>query len=385
MDDVLAGYGGRFLLATAIVSVALIVFVGMLWILKRRAPTSFVRVKRNKKSRLQVLDHAAIDTRRQIVLIRRDDVEHLLMIGGSSDIVIESNIPNRYSAADGQNAGTFENPSAADTFDVGAAQPVSPQPPKPSPRFPLAARQTDNEPTLRKVEDMERGLDEAVSMLRSEAELTRVKPDDAAPPVSAPDQPAQPASPGPKPGDQTMSATVTPQTDVSRGNPVSVEPMGFSTPPMQPAKTILTGTGSIFTDEAEDVLERARQRIMKPSPRPQSGANHNHDALPAAAKAGPAIDGSPEIKAQQQSWTATARSVEAATHEVPLSTTDFESILQAEMDRIPMSAAPSSPSEGRPARTSAAPPITGVSRDEQILQNEIAKIFGEMTFDRKKN
>ena len=61
-----------------------------------------------------------------------------------------------------------------------------------------------------------------------------------------------------------------------------------------------------------------------------------------------------------------------------------ESILQAEMDRIPLSPEPSKPAQTRPAQANVAPPITGVSRDEQILQNEIAKIFGEMTFDRKK-
>lgn len=368
MDDVLAGYGGRFLLATAIVSVALIVFIGMLWVLKRRAPTSFVaRVKRNKKSRLQVLEHAAVDTRRQIVLIRRDDVEHLVMIGGSTDIVIESNIPNRYSAADGQNAGTFENPSAADTFDIAtiqAAKPVAEAAP--------AQRPADDDVTVRRVEDMERGLDEAVSMLRSEAALSRGAAEPA-PAVSAPGQQAKPANPAPKPGDQTMSATVAPPTGASRGNPVSVEPMGFSTPPMQPAKTILTGTGSIFTDDAEDALERARQRIIKPAPRPQSGANRNDDAP----------ETSPETRTQEP-WIPSPRSVEPAAFDAAPNATNFESILQAEMDRIPLSPEPSKPAQARPSQANVAPPITGVSRDEQILQNEIAKIFGEMTFDRKK-
>lgn len=372
MDDVLAGYGGRFLLATAIVSVALIVFIGMLWVLKRRAPTSFVaRVKRNKKSRLQVLEHAAVDTRRQIVLIRRDDVEHLVMIGGSTDIVIESNIPNRYSAADGQNAGTFENPSAADTFDIATIQAAAPVA-KPVAEAAAVQRPADDDATVRRVEDMERGLDEAVSMLRSEAALSRGA-SEPAPAVSAPNQPAKPANSGPKPGDQTMSATVAPQTGASRGNPVSVEPMVFSTPPMQPAKTILTGTGSIFTDDAEDALERARQRIIKPAPRPQSGANRNDDAPEA----------SPEIRTQEP-WIPSPRGVEPATFDAQPNATNFESILQAEMDRIPVSPEPLQPAQVRPSQANVAPPITGVSRDEQILQNEIAKIFGEMTFDRKK-
>src|SRR5690606_30623460 len=47
---------------------------------------------KNRQPRLQVLDAAAVDTRRRLVLVRRDEVEHLAMIGGPTDIVIESGI-----------------------------------------------------------------------------------------------------------------------------------------------------------------------------------------------------------------------------------------------------------------------------------------------------
>src|SRR5438093_4589580 len=54
---------------------------------------------RGRQPRLAVIDAAAVDARRRLVLIRRDNVEHLLMIGGPSDIVVEQNIvramPNR--------------------------------------------------------------------------------------------------------------------------------------------------------------------------------------------------------------------------------------------------------------------------------------------------
>ena len=42
--------------------------------------------------RLEVVDHASVDGRRKLVLIRRDDVEHLLMTGGPVDVVIETGI-----------------------------------------------------------------------------------------------------------------------------------------------------------------------------------------------------------------------------------------------------------------------------------------------------
>src|SRR5947208_1212538 len=47
---------------------------------------------RGRQPRLAVIDAAAVDGRRRLVLIRRDNVEHLLMIGGPSDIVVEQNI-----------------------------------------------------------------------------------------------------------------------------------------------------------------------------------------------------------------------------------------------------------------------------------------------------
>jgi len=47
---------------------------------------------RGRQPRLAVIDHASVDGRRRLVLVRRDNVEHLLMIGGPSDVVVEANI-----------------------------------------------------------------------------------------------------------------------------------------------------------------------------------------------------------------------------------------------------------------------------------------------------
>jgi flagellar protein FliO/FliZ len=47
---------------------------------------------RGRMPRLAVIDAAAVDGRRRLVLVRRDNVEHLLMIGGPTDIVVEPNI-----------------------------------------------------------------------------------------------------------------------------------------------------------------------------------------------------------------------------------------------------------------------------------------------------
>ena len=42
--------------------------------------------------RLSISEQYNIDNRRRLVLVRRDDVEHLIMTGGPVDVVIESGI-----------------------------------------------------------------------------------------------------------------------------------------------------------------------------------------------------------------------------------------------------------------------------------------------------
>jgi len=45
--------------------------------------------------RLDVVEHANLDGRRKLVLVRRDNVEHLIMTGGPVDVVLETGIDTR--------------------------------------------------------------------------------------------------------------------------------------------------------------------------------------------------------------------------------------------------------------------------------------------------
>ena len=56
-----------------------------------QSPTAALFGPRPEK-RLAVVEHASIDGRRRLVLIRRDGVEHLIMTGGPVDVVIETGI-----------------------------------------------------------------------------------------------------------------------------------------------------------------------------------------------------------------------------------------------------------------------------------------------------
>jgi flagellar protein FliO/FliZ len=74
--------------------VAVLALIGVAaWLVRRFAGNRLgANPNRGRMPRLAVIDAAAVDGRRRLVLVRRDNVEHLLMIGGPTDIVVEPNI-----------------------------------------------------------------------------------------------------------------------------------------------------------------------------------------------------------------------------------------------------------------------------------------------------
>ncbi len=73
---------------------AVLALIGVVaWLIRRFASNRLgANTQRGRMPRLAVIDAAAVDGRRRLVLVRRDNVEHLLMIGGPTDIVVEPNI-----------------------------------------------------------------------------------------------------------------------------------------------------------------------------------------------------------------------------------------------------------------------------------------------------
>ena len=59
---------------------------------------SAIRLQRRLKGerqRLEVTDVIPIDARRRLILVRRDNTEHLILLGMNEDILIEGGIPAR--------------------------------------------------------------------------------------------------------------------------------------------------------------------------------------------------------------------------------------------------------------------------------------------------
>ena len=92
--------------------------------------------RRSKNARLAITDAASIDDRRRIVLVRRDDVEHLVMIGGANDMVIESDIGKKPGAASA--AGRSQAPVSSSISMATPAASQRPAAPSGSVRPPAA-------------------------------------------------------------------------------------------------------------------------------------------------------------------------------------------------------------------------------------------------------
>ena len=79
----------NLVLITLALAFLLIVIV---WIFKKMTGTAARRAMRSRVPRLSITDSTTVDEKRYLVMVRRDNVEHLLLIGGANDLVVESNI-----------------------------------------------------------------------------------------------------------------------------------------------------------------------------------------------------------------------------------------------------------------------------------------------------
>ncbi len=74
-------------IAFLIAALLLLVIIRMLFGGRLRMPGG-----RARQARLGVVDAFDLDRQRQLIIVRRDNTEHLIMIGGPNDVLIESEI-----------------------------------------------------------------------------------------------------------------------------------------------------------------------------------------------------------------------------------------------------------------------------------------------------
>lgn len=256
---------------------------------------------RGRQPRLAVLDYADVDQRRKLVLIRRDNVEHLLLLGGPTDVVVETSIVRGM-------------PVQASTLREAAPAPayVEPDPPLPQTRPSLrdAARQAAGEPAPARPMNLDipparpepAPLRPEPAALRPEPvrpepvrpEPPRAEPARPAPlpqrpepvrpaPVAAPARP-EPARPEPARSEPARPEPARPETP--RIAPVVTQPVRPGTPVPPPRPAPPPAAAAAGTDDVAARLEAALRKPIGANP-VQAGPKPVTPAAPAAAPARP--------------------------------------------------------------------------------------------------
>jgi len=221
---------------------------------------TFVAGGRNRRTRLAVMDATAIDTHRRLVLVRRDDVEHLLLIGGPTDVVVEQNI--RLLAQQRRSAGPREPLADLDE-------------PVPSTVAPDAERAPESLPTPRPVV--------AVPPRNGPVPSSASAAGAAGPVAAVPDrsglQPAGPLRPGPEGGAVAAAPqpvrTLPPRPEAPRPELRASEPRVVAATPRAAPPLAAAARQSARNPEPDDMDEALMRELevsfdeLEPSPAEQ--------------------------------------------------------------------------------------------------------------------
>jgi flagellar protein FliO/FliZ len=91
LTSLFGGFENTLLTAVLALGIVLVLIVLGVWVLKVffKASNNLVR-GRNK--RLTIIDSIMVDPKRQLLIVRRDNVEHLILTGGPQDLLVEAGI-----------------------------------------------------------------------------------------------------------------------------------------------------------------------------------------------------------------------------------------------------------------------------------------------------
>ena len=239
----------------AVFLIVLAVIVLIFWVIRRFARTAHgTAAVRGRQPRLAVIDAAAVDGRRRLLLIRRDNVEHLLMIGGPADIVVEQNIVRGSTAPSSREAGPLRETMAEVT-----ARPAEGPAPGRETTIRTAGEPARIEPA------MPRGAEFAA--LRPEPAVRSELPGRAE--KSAKSEPIQPPPPPPdiaQAARPSSSQPHSPETPARAAPPLTVAPRAVPEPTVSAhARPAPPASDAELTDMAQR-LEAALRRSAGPTP-----------------------------------------------------------------------------------------------------------------------
>lgn len=336
--------------------VAVLALIGVAaWLVRRFASSRLgSNANRGRMPRLAVIDAAVVDGRRRLVLVRRDNIEHLLMIGGPTDIVVEQNIvraagPQREAVMPRGPVGAELPPRVAPLPDANWNEPgVEPEAPEPAlPDLPpRPARPSFAEEIRRTAPAAERRPDPLAGiapepLVRSEPP-SRPRGIPRSEPVISRSEPVIPREAAPRSEREPV---------IPRSEREPLIPREMPREPMQsrPAPAI----------EPKPAPQRVERPSPAPAPTPAQSADQNlaemaqrlEAALRRPAEPSPAADRAPPV------------APEAPVREAPV----------REAPVRPLRAAPTEPTEEHAAPQPAAP---GPRISFENLEDEMASLLG---------
>jgi flagellar protein FliO/FliZ len=366
-----ARYAGFVLAALAI-----LLLVIVLWWLIRKAMGGRLNMsdrpdRRGRPPRLGITESFAVDRQgRRLVMVRRDNVEHLVMIGGPNDVVIETNVVRGERPMVGRPDARGAEPEVIPTL---ALSDIAPSPaPIPMPTPPLAKPSTPMAPPKPVEPPPVKVVEPTPPPKPAPAPLPPpIAP--PAPPVAAPPKPpvVEPVAPRPAP---PAAPVETPPPAPAKSGMTLVErikaglPMGK--PSLEPAKAATTDAPveakpAIIEDIKARIEGVAKTPPSPPKPDEMKAALEEavkNEAAKAAAKA-------PDLKAAE----AKAAEIKAKIEEA------MRPAAPPPPPPLPPSPAPAAapPAPAPVAQATAAPAAKVASKNPfDSLEEEMAKLLG---------
>lgn len=256
---------------------------------------------RGRQPRLAVLDALPLDQRRRLILVRRDNVEHLILIGGPSDVVVEPGIQRPQ-----QQTRRLE-PIRQDPI---RQEPIRPEPQRPEP-IPARAEAAPARPTpqaARAVPPVAEAVARPAETRRPDlAQPADIQPVEAPLPAEAPARRAAPAfddeaAPIEARVVETDSAPAEPEASFEP--PQRAAPPVAAAPPQRPAPEPRTGRGfpSFLSGNrprhTPTTVEIPPESVPVPRPMPAASPSEPNEGRPTGQRPRP-YDPRPLLGSQQ--------------------------------------------------------------------------------------
>jgi len=239
------GESGAVVAQFFVILVFVLILVGVCyWLFRRYYGTAQPAGGRNRVPRLGVIDSLSIDHRHRLVLIRRDNVEHLLLIGKTTDLVVEPSIVRSHPASARPRQGQAPRPQPQQRPTAPNPQPTSTPPAAPSRS--QAPHQTPQAPPLQGPQALQ-----APARPVAQPDSTGISepipfPQNRRPPARSQPQPAQ--------GDRVAGETAEQRRANTR-----------ETPAAQPPVSAVGGRGASVASASAHFEEPARPTRVEPA------------------------------------------------------------------------------------------------------------------------